>query len=393
METLSVLAITDALNCEKVFCKFLSANDTGETGGHQSGIYIPKNSVSLIFDENGIKGTNKEETNKEIVWQNDNNFKTTACFKYYGQGTRNEYRITRFGRGFPFLQPEYTGALVVILKMRDSSYKAYVLNSEDDIDAFLDYFGLSPAETNRLIGDDYIPLETKEKKAIAEFIKNIKGNFPTTKEMSLAAQLIQNTVYDHNELIQSDPDKKLLDWSEVEYNLFRAIEQNRYGKIIAKGFKNMEAFVEMANQVLNSRKSRAGKSLEHHLETLFQGNNLQFSSQVITEGNKRPDFIFPSVEAYNNLNFPTDKLIFLAAKKTCKDRWRQILNEADRLRSQQKFLCTMQPGITSSQLKEMKTEKIILVVPAPYIETYPKECRGDIWSIKKFINYVKEKEA
>lgn len=27
---------------DKAFCKFLSANDTGLTGGHQSGIYIAK---------------------------------------------------------------------------------------------------------------------------------------------------------------------------------------------------------------------------------------------------------------------------------------------------------------------------------------------------------------
>ena len=147
MERLSSLAITDALESEKIFCKFLSANDTGETGGHQDGIYIPKNAVSLIFDEPGMKGQNKEENN-EIVWQND--FKTTACFKYYGQGTRNEYRITHFGRGFPFLQPEYTGALAVILKLKDTSYKAYVLNLEDDINAFFglfrpEFYGNEPA--------------------------------------------------------------------------------------------------------------------------------------------------------------------------------------------------------------------------------------------------------
>ena len=62
-------AIQAVLNGEIGFCKFLSANDTGETGGHQSGIYIPKNSVPLIFDTPGVKGENKEEFNK-IKWQN-----------------------------------------------------------------------------------------------------------------------------------------------------------------------------------------------------------------------------------------------------------------------------------------------------------------------------------
>lgn len=390
MERLSSLAITDALESEKIFCKFLSANDTGETGGHQDGIYIPKNAVSLMFDEPGVKGQNKGENN-EIVWQND--FTTTACFKYYGQGTRNEYRITHFGRGFPFLQPEYTGALAVILKLKDTSYKAYVLNLEDDINAFLDYFGLSSTETNRLVEQKTVSLSDKEEAAIAAFIRTLAAGFPTSEEMSRTAQSIQNQVYDHIEYIQTNPDKKLLEWTAVEYNLFRAVEHARYGETIAKGFKDVDAFIEMANQVLNRRKSRAGKSLEHHLATLFSGNNLKFTAQAVTEGNKRPDFIFPSEKAYHDMSFPSDKLISLAAKTTCKDRWRQVLNEADRLRTKQKFLCTLQQGISGPQLKEMKAENVVLVVPAEYIAKFPQQYQSEIWSVKKFIGYVQECEA
>ena len=390
MEHLSSLAITDALESEKIFCKFLSANDTGETGGHQDGIYIPKNAVSLMFDEPGMKGQNKEENN-EIVWQND--FKTTACFKYYGQGTRNEYRITHFGRGFPFLQPEYTGALVVILKLKDTSYKAYVLNLEDDINAFLDHFGLSSTETNRLVEQRTVSLSDTEGAAIAAFIRTLAIGFPTSEEMARTAQSIQNKVYNHSEYIQTNPDKKLLEWTAVEYNLFRAVEHARYGETIAKGFKDVDAFIEMANQVLNRRKSRAGKSLEHHLATLFSGNNLKFTAQAVTEGNKRPDFIFPSERAYHDMSFPSEKLISLAAKTTCKDRWRQVLNEADRLRTKQKFLCTLQQGISSPQLKEMKAENVVLVVPADYIAKFPQQYQSEIWSVKKFIGYVKEREA
>ncbi|MDE5776305.1 MAG: hypothetical protein K2H67_05440 [Treponemataceae bacterium] len=149
----------------------------------------------------------------------------------------------------------------------------------------------------------------------------------------------------------------------------------------------------MANQVLNRRKSRAGKSLEHHLATLFNGNNLKFTAQAVTEGNKRPDFIFPSEMAYHDMSFPPDKLISLAAKTTCKDRWRQVLNEADRLRTKQKFLCTLQQGISSPQLKEMQAENVVLVVPADYIAKFPQQYQSEIWSVKKFIGYVKECEA
>ena len=389
MENIASKVIADTANSEKIFCKFLSANDTGETGGHQSGIYIPKNSVPLIFDTPGIKGQNKEDFNK-IKWQDD--FETDAHFKYYGQGTRNEYRITGFGRNFPFLKPDYTGSLVVILKQKDSSYKGYVLETEDEIEYFLDYFGITPTETNCLLNTVLPSLDEKENIAIQEFIKTLTTDFPTSEQMSLAAQRIQNFVFDHEENIQLRPDDKLLDWTEVEYRLFRAIEHERYGVLIKNGFSDVEKFIELANQVLNRRKSRAGKSFEHHLSSLFTGNSITFTPQAVTEGNKKPDFIFPSVESYHDASFPVDKLASLAAKTTCKDRWRQVLNEADRLRSKNKFLCTLQQGISSAQLEEMKSEKVVLVVPEKYIKTYPEKYQNDIWTVKKFIEYIKEIE-
>ena len=210
--------------------------------------------------------------------------------------------------------------------------------------------------------------------------------------MSIEAQRIQNLIYDHIEKVQLNPDDKLLDWTEVEYRLFRALEHERYGTIIKNGFSDVDKFIEMANQVLNRRKSRAGKSLEHHLSSLFTGNNITFTPQAITEGNKKPDFIFPSIELYHDNSYPVSKLASLAAKTTCKDRWRQVLNEADRLRSENKFLCTLQQAISSAQLEEMKNEKVILVIPERYIKTYPEKYQNDIWTLKKFIGYIQEIE-
>lgn len=389
MENIVLKVVADAANSEKIFCKFLTANDTGETGGHQSGIYIPKNSISLIFDTPGEKGQNKESFSK-IKWQDD--FETEAHFKYYGQGTRNEYRITGFGRNFPFLNSDYTGSLLVILKQKNGEYKGYVLETEEDIEYFLDYYGITPIETNQLITSNFINSEEKENQAIKEFIKSLSIDFPSSELMSIEAQRIQNLIYNHIEKIQLNPDEKLLDWTEVEYRLFRALEHERYVTIIKDGFSDVDKFIEMANQVLNRRKSRAGKSLEHHLSSLFIGNNITFTPQAITEGNKKPDFIFPSIELYHDNSYPVSKLASLAAKTTCKDRWRQVLNEADRLRSENKFLCTLQQAISSAQLEEMKKEKVILVVPGKYIETYPKKYQNDIWTLKKFIGYIQEIE-
>lgn len=379
-------AVQTAMNGKLTFTKFLSANDTGLTGGHQAGIYISKPSVPVLFEEAGIKGQNKEKWVK-VLWQDT--FETDTRFIYYGQGTRNEYRITNFGKNFPFLRSEYTGALFVITKMADDYYKGYVLNTDDEINEFLDSFGLTPNETNRLVEINKTDASLREKIAMDQFIKGLQGDFPPSEIMSSAARMIAYSGTINPSVILKDPDKALLHWTEQEYKLFRALEHERYGSIVAAGFSSVDEFVSLANRVLNRRKSRAGKSLEHHLAAIFDENKIQYTAQAVTEGNKKPDFLFPSEEAYHDFSFPVSKLTSLAAKTTCKDRWRQILNEADRLRDDRKYLCTLQQGISSAQMDEMESEKVTLVVPKPYISTYPREKQDRIWTLHKFVTYVK----
>lgn len=60
-----------------------------------------------------------------IKWQN--NFETNSRFIYYGVGTRNEYRLTRFGKGFPFLSDDNVGDLLIICNNSHIYYEAFVL--------------------------------------------------------------------------------------------------------------------------------------------------------------------------------------------------------------------------------------------------------------------------
>lgn len=376
-----------AVNSDMSFCKFLSANDTGATGGHQSGILVSKAAKDLLFPGTILDGILKRDV--KIKWQND--FLTESSFTYYS--SKNELRITRFGRGFPLLKPEKTGALFIFTQQSEEDYSAYIIETEDDIEEFLDTFGISSTETNCIFESGGIQKNQKEIDEIDKYISTLDVDFPETGEMSSAAQRISNEVYDHIEYLCTNPDKKIIEWTNMEYTLFRAIEQSRYGQTVKDGFQTVEDFVKMANSVLNRRKSRAGKSLEHHLEAIFDANQILYTAQAITEGNKKPDFIFPSQEAYHDLTFPTENIISLAAKTTCKDRWRQVLNEANRVRDKDKFLCTLQQGISPAQMDEMQDEQVILVVPKPYITCYPKDRQDRIWTVSRFVSYVKEIQA
>lgn len=382
-------AIGAVLNGGPSYCKFLSANDSGETSGHQSGILISKSAKAMLWADDEMRKNHILKKHGNIRWQDD--YDTECTFTWYE--SKNELRITGFGRGQSPLTAEYTGALFVLVKDSEEDYQGYLLNTDDDIEQFLDTFGLTPAETNRPIEINRVSPEIREKQAIDSFIESLKVDFPASAEMSRAARVIQYQVYLNRPLAIKDPDSILLRWTDQEYTLFRAIEHARYGDIVTRGFASVDDFVTMANQVLNRRKSRAGKSLEHHLAAIFDENKIHYTAQAVTEENKKPDFLFPSEEAYHDLTFSVENLCTLAAKTTCKDRWRQILNEADRLRDENKYLCTMQQGISSAQMDEMQSEKVILVVPKAYHAAYPREKRDRIWTLGKFVNYVKEMEG
>lgn len=379
-------AIRAASNGKIAYCKFLTANDTGETKSHQAGIYIAKPAVPVIFNEPGSKGSNKDRW-VEISWQED--FLTRSRFIYYGRGTRNEYRITQFGKGFPFLQPEHTGDLFVLVKQEEEYYLAYMLSTEEEIEEFLAAFGMSPADTGKIIRKDSLTDKSQLDISIDSFIHSLTVDFPPSAIMSKAARDLYHQIYNHEDEIILNPDKVILNWTEMEYKLFRRLEFWRYGDLIQKGFTDVENFINVANMVLNRRKSRAGRSLENHLSEIFSKNGLRFEEQVKTEGNKRPDFIFPGSKEYHNFSFPSENLVFLGAKTTCKDRWRQIINEANRI--DRKHLFTLQQGISSKQLEEMDEEGVSLVVPAKYLTTFPESSRYKILSLNKFIAYVKSK--
>ncbi len=378
-------AIQSAQQSEIAFSKFIKPNDTGSTGGHQAGFHLHKSSWPLFFETEGQKGSNKDHF-ATIKWQDD--FETTSRFIYYGKGTRNEYRLTRFGRGFPYLTDDNVGDLLVITKKSNDYFEAFVLSSDEDIENFFTALNISSTETNGIIPKQLE--QTAEDQLIecfSQYINALAVDFPPTLEIATNARNCYINSYGvTTNQIKANPDKQILKWLETEYDLFKTLENDRYAELIKNPFPSVEELVISANTILNRRKSRAGKSLEHHLEKIFRISELIFQTQVTTENNKKPDFLFPHIEAYHNPNFNENKLIMLASKTTCKDRWRQILNEADRIKT--KHLFTLQQGISKNQLAEMKQYNVQLVVPKAYLSSFPSEHRADIMILEQFVNRV-----
>ena len=80
--------------------KTLSANDAGETGGHQAGILIPRDQRILSF----FPQLNASELNprSHIAFEDAAGSSWEFAFIYYNNrrfgGTRDEYRLTRMTR-------------------------------------------------------------------------------------------------------------------------------------------------------------------------------------------------------------------------------------------------------------------------------------------------------
>jgi hypothetical protein len=77
----------------------------------------------------------------------------------------------------------------------------------------------------------------------------------------------------------------------------------------------------------------------------------------------------------------------LAVKTTCKDRWRQILNEAERIKK--KHLLTLQEGVSVGQFEEMVNTSVQLVVPEPLRSKFPSSIQQHLQTIESFIGDVR----
>lgn len=374
-----------------LYVKRLSANDTGATGGHQVGLYIPSGIVEILFPSiNHIREQNPSLLLNAHVSSHECN-DTEARAIYYNNrafgGTRNEKRITRWGRGSPLQNPENTGALTILAFILDegtddcSKVDIWVCVNPDEEEVIESTMGevlpgtyfFGPA--SEIVGGLSLQHETVRGKYVLP--DEWKQHFPSGSD-------IIDYAADHFAKTSDDPDEQLIDRRRVEYEIFLLVEEMHVLDVIRNGFGSVDEFVSMANSVSNRRKSRAGKSLELHLEHLFIEHGLNhFATQAVTEGNKKPDFLFPSSEAYHDATYPEENLRMLAVKTTCKDRWRQILNEANKIR--QIHLFTLQEGVSVTQYREMQEAGVKLVVPSSLHKKYPEPLRNELMTLGAFI--------
>ncbi|MCK4906442.1 MAG: restriction endonuclease [Spirochaetes bacterium] len=318
---------------------------------------------------------------------------------------RYEYRLY-----FPtnqVIQIANTGDILIIAKKQDDTLLAIIAEKDTTIaNQIIWLFGITDIdhpgfsireelETNqdriefasRLILENIgISIETTEETYLDKMICNYGLKFPTTREFS---EYSRSTLQDIDSF--KDPDYVLISYMEREEILFKTLEKHIIGERLSKGFDgDVDSFISFSLSVQNRRKSRAGLAFENHLEYIFQKLNINFSRTAITENKSKPDFIFPGKIEYHDCNFNSLYLTMLGVKSTCKDRWRQVLAEADRI--DKKHLLTLEAAISTNQTNEMNAKRLQLVVPRQLHKSYTKAQQEWLMDFKSFTQFVKEKQ-
>ena len=382
------------------YVKYIAANDTyAKSNVHQGGPYLGKDLLRAAFPELTARASRDENPDMQLpafvrshglvqdvrlIWYNSKRLTKQA-------NGRDEARLTRWGGAeHPLVAADATGSMVVFAFHQASSasnadgVEVWITESSAEVDELLEVVGpvdpgagvlFSPAVPIRAESSGDCTLRPEELRA------EWRDELPSGED-------ILAMVLDRQPRLQRlAVDSRLIKRRSCEYQLFQSIENHVVLPRVRGGFDSVESFVRFANSVTNRRKSRAGKSLELQVRAIFQEEAVPHSWTEPTEAKRIPDFIFPSISAYRDKRYPAKKLRMLAAKTTCKDRWRQILNEAARIPT--KHLLTLQEGVSTAQFAEMQEEGVRLVVPSPLHDKYPDEVREHLVSLGEFVHEVK----
>ena len=274
--------------------------------------------------------------------------------------------------------------LAWLFNLPEHSGKSFAVQEESDNDSIKT--GIFSQHLLEQLG---IVLPSTEESCLEEMLCKFNGKFPSTLEFSAFARekVGDFDAYDNR------ADDVLSTWMQKEENLFRTLERHLVGKRIDEGFSGdtrVDTFISFSLSVQNRRKSRAGNALETHLSLLFERLNIKFSRTPQTEGHSKPDFLFPGIEEYQNPLFPARSLTMLGVKTTCKDRWRQILAEADRI--EEKHLFTLQSGISQNQTDEMGAHKVQLVIPRQIHSSFSVGQQCQVMTLDDFVGLVRERQ-
>ena len=180
-------------------------------------------------------------------------------------------------------------------------------------------------------------------------------------------------------IVQKMHDKVYEDYKSAEIDSWKRITTDEKGSADILDFDELQNFFKSLG---NSRKSRAGKVFELIIEEIMSTRLGYPLVRGIKVDGARPDFVLPSKEFLQK--YPLDSIL-LTAKRTLRERWRQVVTEANVAHGY--FLATLDEDISANQLIEAERNKVFVITTRDKIERI--EHYGDASYMMSFEDFIK----
>ena len=258
------------------YAKRLSGNDTLANDSHQSGPYIPRDFLFKVLPEINRPDSENPDARFMLAVDSHPDCREVRAVWYNNRnrgGTRNETRLTNFGGGnSALLDPDSTGALAVFVFRTNrpegqvQECNVWVCDEAVQEDIVENHIG--PVEPGKWViwSPEYSPrteslfAEDRPRKSCCLEYSEIPAAW--TSKFPTGAEMLRKTI----ELCPShgiDPDARLVQRRDCEFEMFRSIEEAVELPWIKKGFSSVDEFVARAQTVLQRRKARSGRSLDY----------------------------------------------------------------------------------------------------------------------------------
>ena len=358
--------------------------DRGLMGPDQERVEIPIRMLRLSADEEPervddhitVYDARRQQPDRGPEWR-----------AYYGSDSPAERLVHTMRAGDLMVHAfDLTGSVIVLLASADSHWprlleETLAITAQPQLMVVPEY-DLADAQRKTpiaLIADalDIHPgNDSDEEWLLAHFGGTMPAVFPDTHTMAaLAHERVGQDPHDTN------ADELLEHWLKTETDLFTLLERSDGERRLA-ACRNFEEHVSTVLSILQRRRARRGRSLEIHLETLFTARGLPYERQVETEPGSTSDFILPGIAAYRALpgSGADAGVLHLGAKSTARERWKQVLSEATRLR--RRHLATLDPQLSDASLAAMLRNDVVPVMPARLGALYAND---GILDVEEFI--------
>lgn len=383
---------------DELFVKKLSRNDTSwadDSGKHQAGFYIPRPIREAGFFPK-LQADNPEKSHIfhaecAVLWPQTGEVTASHMRHYSNKGPETHFTVLPKA-----LFRELTPASLLLVgrlarPIADCHYWIVILDSASeeaemletvlDLEAGFHYGRFEPSrfdEASRLARDETQELIERLQSAItAGTLAELLADYADIPDPASIATTARDEWLRTNGFAALDPwaipspgDAIMEISRDIEFRHYKRYELRRRAAelvsllagsgdlvtAVVRRFPEIDRIFLSASQ---QRKTRAGRSFEHHITASLKAGHIRFVEQAVT-GGRRPDFVMPDLPVLRSRKRAHGDALVVAAKTTLRERWKQVTSEKLNC---DVFLATVDDRVARTSIQEMADAGIRLVVP------------------------------